>query len=124
MNLRRIMSAVVIAGGVAVATPMLAANASWGQCPTDKVCLWQDTNAGGDFLGYRSPGQTWTNISAANDNRTSSWWNNTGTGARWWQLPDRGGFCVPMGAGVQRNYTEGDGFNDKLSSWASNGSSC
>jgi hypothetical protein len=29
-----------------------------------------------------------------------------------------------MNAGVQENYTEGDGFNDKLSSWATNGSSC
>jgi hypothetical protein len=112
-------SGAIMAAAVAV-TPVFSAQASLSQCPSAKVCLWQNNNYSGDFLGWRSAGFPLENISAANDNRTSSTANKSTRNARWYQLAGGDGFCVTMPAGGTEPDLP-DSQNDKATSWAGTG---
>jgi hypothetical protein len=112
----------MVAAGLAV-TPVLTSQAAYSDCPTNKVCAWQNNNFSGDFLGYRAPGGGLVNISSGNNNRMSSWANRTLTNARWYQLANASpeGFCANM-INTSSNPDLPDSQNDKMSSWATNGS--
>lgn len=111
------VGAVVVAG--LAMTPTLGAQAAWSDCPSAKVCLWQNNDYSGDFLGWRSAGGGLLDISPVNDNRTSSWGNRSTTNAAFYQLAGGEGFCVPMPA-TSQNPDLADAFNDKASSWRTN----
>lgn len=88
-------------------------------CPTNTVCIYMDNNWVG-LLGYRAPGQGLANVSSGANDKTSSWENKTATNARWYEHTNGGGFCSNFIAGGSDN-DESDTYNDKLSSWATNG---
>lgn len=111
-------AAVVVAGALAV-TPVLSSQAALSDCPSARVCVFQSAGFSGALLGYRQAGVPLQDVSLPNNDRMSSWGNKTTTNARWYQHAGGGGFCLTMAAGGTNSYV-GDGYNDQMSSWATN----
>ena len=124
MKFRTAVTAVTLTIGSMAVLPTLSASAAWSDCPSAKVCLFQNSGGGGELLKTRSTGGGRVDVGAAADNRTSSWWNRTGGGARWYPglTSDKESDCFSMPAGVQQSYTSSQlTLNDRASSWATNG---
>ena len=114
---RKLFAGVLIAGALgAGAAP---ATAALSECPSGKVCLFKDAYYGG-LLGYRSGNQGTTNISYTNNDEMSSWSNKSGYLGAWYSDANGGGSCYAMNS-YTNNYYVGGWFNDKASSWRTNG---
>lgn len=88
-------------------------------CPAKQVCLYQDNNYS-SLLGYRAAGYALMNVTAASNDKMSSWENKSASDARWYHDANGGGKCVNMLSGKSDNDIN---FLDDntLSSWATNG---
>lgn len=108
--------AVAALGGAA----SMAANAAPGNCSSGTVCIYDNINYGTQ-LGWRSQQFLLQNVSAGNNDRMSSWSNNSLYNACWYAAVNGGGASFQM-----NQYTDNPdvGFlwQDNLSSWK--GSSC
>lgn len=114
---RKLFAGVLIAGALgAGAAP---ASAALFECPSNKMCLFKDSNFNG-LLGYRSGGQNTTNISYNNNDEMSSWSNKSGYLGAWYEDADGRGNCYAMNSYTNNSYV-GYWFNDKASSWRTNG---
>lgn len=114
---RKLFAGVLIAGALgAGAAP---ASAALFECPSNKMCLFKDSNFNG-LLGYRSGGQNTTNISYNNNDEMSSWSNKSGYLGAWYEDANGRGNCYAMNSYTNNSYV-GYWFNDEASSWRTNG---
>lgn len=114
---KRIFAGALIAGALgAGAAP---ATAALSECPSNRVCLFKDRDFNG-LLGYRSGNLSTVNISYTNNDETSSWSNKTGYLGAWYADADGRGGCYAMNSYTNNSYV-GFSFNDKASSWRTNG---
>lgn len=114
------MVAVAAIAGSGVIGSAMASNAGSTLCTgSDKVCIYDDLNWVG-LLGSRSTTSGAQNVSTGANDKTSSWENERGTGARWYTDANSSGTCRSMPANSEDSYV-GDTYNDKLTSWATNG---
>ena len=109
-------ASVAIAALSGIAVP--AASASAGECGGGLVCIFNEANFGG-FLGSRGPGIGIMNVSRNANDKMSSWINNTGGHAAWYQHANGGGKCHTMTPFSNNNYV-GWWSNDTLTSWRTN----
>lgn len=116
-TIRIILSGAAIAAAGLFIAPQTAVAGS-NLCDANRVCIYDHANWVA-LLGQRSAGGGLVNVSSSANDLTSSWENKTGTGARWYEHANGGGFCRSMPSFSEDNYV-GDNSNDKLSSWATN----
>ena len=114
----------VLAAGAALAAGLSGiaappASAALHDCPWGKVCFWNDAGFTGD-LSWSRPGIGLMNISARNNDKLSSIWNNSGWAAAFYDHAGGGGACLTVAPGQRFHYV-GDWINDRVSSWKTNG---
>lgn len=109
---------IAAAVGSLVATPGLAQAVNG--CDFNKVCVFDDNNFV-NRLGSRDPGLGRVDVSGANNDRTDSWDNNTGTNAAWYYnfVSENADNCRNMPAG-REDPNLGVFNSDELSSWRTN----
>jgi hypothetical protein len=113
-------AAVVVIGAAAVAAVGTAAPAFAGSsaCPSDAVCIYDDTDYR-QMLGYRTAVDGLRNISSTNNDKMSSWENKKYQDAAWYTDTNGQGDCLNM---PSRRQLANVGFfdNDEASSWRTN----
>ncbi|RBQ17349.1 hypothetical protein DP939_25795 [Spongiactinospora rosea] len=122
MNMRKTLTAGVIAAACAMtalisAAPAQAGVQDWDNCTSGRVCLYGDTYGRGRFLTF--PGVA-RHVGKMND-LTSSIWNRSGRNVCFYQHANYGGkLLLEVGAGGSKgawlNYV-GDSVNDRISSY-------
>ncbi len=97
------------AGGAAVA------NAAPDDCSGGRVCVYDNINYSTQ-LGWRAAGFALQDISSGNNDKMSSWSNNSGTNACWYTDANGGGVGLAMNQYTD-NHDVGWPWNDSMSSW-------
>lgn len=115
----RLLFFAVVAGLALSAGGGVNAEAGSNLCPANRACLYAD-KGWVNLLGYRSGGLGYVNVSAAADNKMTSYENKTASHARWYHGPNESEKCVSMHSGTEDNEVSWND-NDKLTSWATNG---
>jgi hypothetical protein len=89
-------------------------------CEPNRVCIFDENNFL-DRMGMRPAGEGRKDVSAANNDRTDSWKNNTGTNAAWYYnfTYENADNCRNMPAHDQDSNL-GVFNSDELSSWRTN----
>ncbi|WP_309617106.1 peptidase inhibitor family I36 protein [Salinibacterium sp.] len=113
-------SAVVLAAASLGAAATTAATAAPSDCPTNAVCIYDNANYGAQ-LGWRTGGFGLQDVSAGNNDKMSSWANNSVYNACWY------GSTLGSGSACQMNqYSQnpdiGWPYGDSMTS--GKGSSC
>lgn len=86
-----------------------------GDCPSNWVCLWQDSQYSGQMVQFQQCCQ-WQNLADYGfANRMSSWANNRDFDARWAFLPNGGGTVRCMDSHSSVSYVT-DPYNDEAES--------
>lgn len=119
MHGMRVVIGSLALGAAYVVTGPQGAHAGSNLCDANRVCIYDRADWVG-LLGQRSAGGGLVNVSSGANDLTSSWENKTSTNARFYEHADGKGFCVEMTKRLEDNYV-GDAYNDKLTSWATNG---
>jgi hypothetical protein len=117
-NLALGLVAAAVVAGVA-ATPAHAGNSAY--CSGTWVCVYKNSFFDTP-LGYRTAGFTLQNISSANQNQVSSWENRTTSNARWYTNTNGAGTCNNMAKNSELGFMDPFTQNDRMISWAGNGS--
>jgi len=121
MKLRMTSRVAVAAAVVALAAAGApAAFAAPADCSSGQVCVYDNINYGSQ-LGWRWAGFARTDVSSGNNDKMSSWSNNSGTNACWYTDANGGGVGLQMNQWTD-NHDIGWPWNDTMSSWK--GSSC
>ncbi|TDL45294.1 peptidase inhibitor family I36 protein [Microbacterium oleivorans] len=115
----RIAAIAVIIGGFGTAG-VAAANAAPSSCSSGRVCVYHDTNYG-YRMGWRAAGFALENVSSPNNDKMSSWSNNSVRNACWYGNANGGGNQFPM-LQYTDNPNVGLFWQDSMSSWK--GSNC
>ncbi len=121
MKAASVRNTVLVVLAVVAALMLITVRASAGtgnDCPSNTVCLY-NTSTWDTLLGYRGGNQGLSNISAANNDKVSSWWNKSSWNARYYNNSNGGGLCQNMLAGTHG--AAGALTNNAASSWATNG---
>lgn len=82
-------------------------------CSAGRVCVYNDQNFFNQ-LGWRSEGFATQNISSTNNDKMTSWANNTGTRGCWWTDQNGGGTKRYLYANSNNAKVD---LNDTMSSW-------
>ena len=114
MRIPGLILAAALAGAALVTVPT-ASTAGSSLCAGARVCIYDDANWVA-LLGSRAAGGGNANVSTANNDRMTSWENKTKTNARW----HIDGTCRNMAKSSELYYVTST-YNDKLTSWATNG---
>lgn len=113
-------AAVLLAVGSLGFAGAAVANAAPSDCSGGRVCVYDNINYRTQ-LGWRAAGFALQDVSSGNNDKMSSWSNNSGTNACWYTSANGGGVGLAM-----NQYTDnpdvGWPWNDTMSSWK--GSSC
>ncbi|MDO4239684.1 peptidase inhibitor family I36 protein [Micrococcus sp.] len=96
-----------------------SASAALSEVPRGYVGVFKNADYNG-LLGYRSGGQDVKNMSAVANDEMSSWTNKTSYAGAWYVDVNGGGNCYTMNSWTDNRYV-GSWFNDKASSWRTNG---
>ncbi|GAA1351649.1 peptidase inhibitor family I36 protein [Falsarthrobacter nasiphocae] len=111
---RRLLAGAAVAAA-ATTTLAVPAEAALSDCPPGAVCFWNDANFSGS-LNWRWGGQGLQNISWWNSDELSSYYNNSGYNAAFYDHSNGRGACWTMWSGQAVAYV-GDWANDRASSW-------
>lgn len=113
-------AAVLLAVGSLGAVGAAVANAAPSDCSSGRVCVYDNINYSTQ-LGWRAAGFALQDVSSGNNDKMSSWSNNSGTNACWYTNANGGGIGLAMNQWTD-NPDVGWPWNDTMSSWK--GSSC
>lgn len=115
----RMMTLTLVLGSLGL-VGVSAANAAVASCSSGRVCVYDNINYGTQ-LGWRTGGFALQDVSSGNNDKMSSWSNNSGLNACWYQNSNGGGWAFQMNQYTD-NANVGTLWQDRMSSWK--GSSC
>ncbi|WP_219108589.1 peptidase inhibitor family I36 protein [Austwickia sp. TVS 96-490-7B] len=122
MSKKWIAVALILGAGIGVSSPAFAVSDQdrWRErCPDQAPCFFNDLNYRGE-MSWKQPGIGLVNISHKNNDQLSSWANRSYQDAAGYEHADGLGECLPMPKRQRNSWVQG-WWNDRVSSWKTNG---